>query len=220
MAEFIDISHPIEDSMPGFPGFPRPRVSTFMDHESSRVKYDYKSEFNVGRLDMVGSTGTYMDAPYHRHRNLSDISQLPLESFAGLPAVIVDAITGTGREIGLGIDLDRLKGHALLIRTGRDSLWGLPDYYSGGPFISEEMALNFVAAGIRLVGVDFANVDNMNDPFRPTHTVLLRAGILIVENLCNLKLVPDTRVRFFAIPLRVKKMSTMPVRAFLEVQES
>jgi len=70
-----------------------------------------------------------------------------------------------------------------------------------------------------LVGVDFWNVDDTMDPSRPAHTRLLSSNILIVEHLCNLLALPRIGFKFYAVPLRIVRGASFPVRAFAEVDE-
>jgi len=67
------------------------------------------------------------------------------------------------------------------------------------------------------VGIDTWNVDDVGDPSRPAHTRLLAAGVLIVENLCNLHALPSDGFRFYAVPPRVARGASFPVRAFAEL---
>jgi kynurenine formamidase len=69
-----------------------------------------------------------------------------------------------------------------------------------------------------LLGVDFWNVDDTEDPSRPVHTRLLASNILIVEHLCNLSALPRTGFKFYAVPLRVVAGASFPVRAFAELE--
>src|SRR3989441_9161419 len=75
-------------------------------------------------------------------------------------------------------------------------------------------AQHLVAAGAALVGIDSLNIDDDADPARPVHTILLAAGIPVVEHLCNLGDLPDDGFRFFAVPVRVRGIGSFPVRAF------
>jgi kynurenine formamidase len=74
-----------------------------------------------------------------------------------------------------------------------------------------------IAARVRLVGVDFGNVDDTGDLSRPAHTGLLGAGIPIVENLRGLGRLPREGFVFSAPPLGIVHGAAFPVRAFAEV---
>jgi len=217
MPRFIDLSHAIKNAMPAHPGFPRPIVGTYFDHNQSRTHYDFKAEFYVNRFDIIGSLGTYIDSPFHRHRAAADLSKLPIESMAGLDSIVIDPQIRGDRSVDFDFDAGALKDKALLLRTGWDKKWGVSSYYDAGPFIEGAMADRLIEAGVRLVGVDFANVDNTQDPSRPAHTKLLQAGVLIVENLTNLGALPQSGLRFYAVAPKIENGASFPVRAFAEV---
>jgi kynurenine formamidase len=214
---FVDLSFPIEDGMPTLPGvLPEARIGAFLDHDASRDRYEGKAEFYLGRIDMPGNTGTYVDAPFHRHRDREDLSGLELERLAGIPGIVVDAPDDPG-PIELGLAPEQIRGRAVLIRTGWDERWPREDYWEGDPFLSSASLDLLVGAPAALVGVDFTNVDDTTDPERPAHTRLLGAGIPIVEHLRNLDALPVDGFRFFAVPPRIVGGASFPVRAFAEL---
>jgi arylformamidase len=216
VVRFVDLSFVIEDGMPALPGFlPEAVVQPILDHEASRPRYQGEAEFYVGRVDMAGNTGTYVDAPFHRHRSGDDLSELALERLAGLPAVVVDGPDAPGPvDIRSGAELG---GRAVLIRTGWDRRWPDESYWSPGPFLSDGTVDRLVEDKAVLVGVDFTNVDDTSNPARPAHTRLLGAGIPIVEHLRGLDALPASPFRFFAVPPRIVRGASFPVRAFAEV---
>jgi arylformamidase len=216
--QFIDLSHEIRDGMPVFPGLERPRITAFLDHERSRPRYQGEAEFYISKLEFVGNTGTYIDSPFHRHREGRDLSEISLEAVAGVPGVVVEGTIGGDRAASLNADEAQLAGRAVLVRTGWDARWGTNAYWEQGPYISREALELLLRARPRLVGVDFWNVDDTNDPSRRVHTRLLAEEILIVEHLCNLNALPKTGFRFFAVPLRIVTGASVPVRAFAEVR--
>jgi kynurenine formamidase len=214
---FIDLSHPIEDGMAAYPGLPPVRIITILDHDASRDRYGGRAEFFLGGAELAGNTGTYLDAPFHRFREREDLAALSLESVVGLPGVILDR-DGAERAVSLeGVDEGSLHGRALLVRTGWDARWGSDDYWSDAPFLPAAVVERLVAAGVRLVGVDFGNVDDMGDLSRPAHTGLLEAGIPIVENLRRLEQLPREGFVFSAPPIPIVRGAAFPVRAFAEV---
>jgi arylformamidase len=219
MGKFVELSHVLEDGMRVYPGLPSPKIGAFLDHEASRTHYAGQAEFYLGRVDMVCNLGTYLDGPYHRHRDLSDLSQIPLERVAEVPGIVLDAAASPDRSIAHECSASELQGRAVLIRTGWDRRWGLDAYWEPGPFLADSFVDLLIRAGAILVGVDFWNVDNTEDPSRPAHTRLLAEGILIVEHLCNLSALPRTGFRFSAVPLRIVRGASFPVRAFAEINE-
>jgi kynurenine formamidase len=73
---------------------------------------------------------------------------------------------------------------------------------------------------VQLVGIDSHNIDYTGGNSRPVHTILLGAGILIVEHLCNLSSISDEDFIFSAIPPKFKGVGTFPVRAMARLHRS
>jgi kynurenine formamidase len=160
---------------------------------------------------MVANTGTYIDAPFHRYAEGADISDLPLGRLVGVPGVVVDA---PDRSIGPDSFADTdTWGKAVLIRTGWDSNFGQRDYLRRHPFLTEGAAQRLIDGGAALVGIDSANIDDTSEGLRPVHSLLLEAGIPLVEHLAELAQLPDGPFEFFAIPAPVAGLGTFPVRA-------
>lgn len=218
MARLIDLSHPIHNGMPSYPGFPEPSIGAHLTHQQSRPHYQGQAEFYVSRYDLVGSLGTYMDSPFHRYPEGADLSQLPLERVADLPGVVVDARRASGR--GLGAQLLeglRVRGKAVLFRTDWSERWGKSSYFEPAPYLSTELCRTLVDRGAALAGVDFWNVDDTADPSRPAHSTLLAGGVLIVENLANLAALPPGGFRLHAAPLAIRGGAAVPLRVYAVV---
>ena len=211
----VDLSHPIEDGMAGYPGLPGPRVVPHLTHEDSRGRYAEGTEFTITRYEFVGNVGTYVDAPFHRYRDGIDISELPLERLVGREPLVLDA-SPTGREVVLDVDPAAVRGRAVLVRTGWDAAWATDAYWEPGPYLATATAEALAAAEPALVGVDFWNVDDTTGNARPVHSVLLAAGVPIVEHLCRLDQVA-TGARVSVVPLAVRGAGSFPVRAFAEL---
>ncbi len=212
---FVDLGHTIEDGMITYKGFPAPLVCDHLSHAASRANYAPGTEFQIGRVEMVGNTGTYLDSPYHRYADGTDIAGLALDSIASLDAVVVRATGAKGRAIARSTFAPfDVRGKAVLVQTGWDRHWRTDQYFEGHPFLTADAATFLRDAGATLVGIDSLNIDDTGDPTRPVHTTLLGAGIPIVEHLCNLDAVPAAGFRFSAVPARVRGIGTFPVRAF------
>jgi kynurenine formamidase len=222
VSKFVDLNHILENGMPVYPGFPAPTFRASMDHEASRDRYEGKAEFYLGEVEMPTNIGTYIDSPFHRHRDGADLSTIPLEAIAAVPGLVIDAGTSTDREIPLEL-LERagsdLRGRAVLIRTGWDARWGTDDYWEAAPYVDAAGAGFLAEAGPAIVGVDFWNIDDTTDPARPAHTRLLASNIPIVEHLANLSALPSSGFRFYAVPPRIVRGANFPVRAFAEITE-
>jgi kynurenine formamidase len=219
MRKFVELSHVLEDGMSVYPGLPSPRIGAFLDHHASRSRYGNQSEFYLGKVEMVCNVGTYLDSPFHRYPDGADLNQIPLEMVAGLPGIVLDGVVLSDRSIAFDGDESELHGRAVLIRTGWDQRWGTESYWEPGPYLAEKTVDVLVRAKAILVGVDFWNVDDPRDPARPAHTRLLASNILIVEHLCNLAALPRTGFSFYAVPPRIVRGASFPVRAFAEIDE-
>ena len=211
---FIDLSHTIEHGMTTYPGLPGPLICDYMSREASRGKYAAGVEFQIGKIEMVANTGTYVDAPFHRFADGKDLSALALEALANIEALVIRAPTN-GRAVGHDLFRGRgVRGKAVLVRTGWDAHWGTPTYLDGHPYLTADAAAYLVDEGAALVGIDSLNIDDMRDGARPVHSTLLGADIPIVEHLCHLGQLPDAGFRFSAVPPKVAGMGSFPVRAF------
>jgi arylformamidase len=197
-----------------YPGLPGPLICDYLSREASRGRYGPGVEFQIGKIEMVANTGTYLDSPFHRYAGGKDLSHLPLDSLADLEAVVIRArgSRAIGRQKFEGL---ALQGKAVLVETGWDAHWGTERYLSGNPFLTADAAALLLDQGVALVGIDSLNIDDVGDPARPVHSILLGADVPIVEHLCNLTALPDRGGRFFAVPAKVAGFGTWPVRAFL-----
>jgi kynurenine formamidase len=211
----IDLSHIIEHGMVTYKGLPAPHICDFWTREQSAALYEDGATFQIGRIDMVANTGTYLDAPFHRFENGADLAQLKLAQLAALPGLLV-------RSTGMAIDADAfegldVRGKAVLVHTGWDRHWRTPAYYENHPFLTEAAAQLLAARGAVLVGIDSHNIDDTRAPRRPVHTALLGAGVLVCEHLTNLGALPESGFRFSAVPPKISGMGTFPVRAFAKI---
>jgi kynurenine formamidase len=217
MPTVIDLSHAVGDGTITYPGLPGPVISDHLSREASRERYAAGYEFQIGRIDMVANTGTYLDTPFHRFADGHDLAGLDLARVAAVPGLLVDA-TGT-QEVGAehfdGIDV---AGRAVLVHTGWSQHWGTERYGDPShPFLGEDAARLLVEGGAAVVGIDSVNIDDTRTGERPIHTVLLAAAIPIVEHLRGLDQLPGRPFTFFALPPAVVGMGTFPVRAIAVV---
>ena len=214
MVTIVDLSHSIEDGMITYTGLPGPKITDHLTREASRAHYAQGTSFQIGKIEMVANTGTYIDAPFHRYADGKDLSQFEIASVANLDGLVFHAEPLT-RAITPDLFKGRdVKGAAVLIHTGWDRHWSTAQYFEEHPFLTRESAEYLKSAGAALVGIDSLNIDDNIDGTRPAHTILLEAEIPIVEHMCNLGSLPETEFRFFAVPAPVKGMGSFPVRAF------
>jgi len=214
----IDLSHTIENGLITYKGLPAPIICDYLSREESKNIYEEGTTFQIGKIEMVTNTGTYVDCPFHRFEHGEDLSEVELERFAELEGIVIRA-PYTKK---LAVTPAELQGYnvadkAVLIHTGWDKNWNTEAYYTGHPYLTKETAEYLKDAGAKLVGIDSHNIDNVDGRSRPVHTTLLGAGILIVEHLCNLSALPDSGFKFSAVPPKFRGVGTFPVRAMARV---
>jgi len=218
----IELSHVITDGMTTYPGLPGPEITTHMSYEDSRGRYAPGTEFAIHRISLVGNTGTYVDSPFHRYPDGTDLAGLPLSSVADLAIVVVRlASAEDGRAIGpRALDAVDPAGAAVLLHTGWDRHWGTAEYGAPAPYLTREAAQRLVDGGAALVGIDSVNIDDTADGERPAHSILLAAGVPVLEHLTGLHRVPVRGARLHAAPPLIRDFGTFPVRAYAIVSES
>ncbi len=211
----VELSHVIRAGMITYPGLPGPEITPHLTREASRGHYSPGTEFTIGRISLVGNTGTYLDAPYHRYPGGADLAAIGLDRTAGLPAVVVRVTGAKQRGIDVGaLAALQVRGAAVLLHTGDDARFGSPAYAEDAHFLTEAGAAWLAGQEPALVGIDAINIDDTADGRRPAHSLLLAAGIPVVEHLTGLGQLPPSGAWFTAAPLRVEGFGTIPVRAF------
>ena len=216
MARLIDLSHDIEHGMVTYRGLPAPTISDWLSRAASSDRYARGTTFQIGKIDLLANTGTYIDAPFHRYDDGRDIAGYSLEAIANLPGIVIRATDGGNRALDASrFRARQLTGRAVLVHTGWDAHWRTDTYSAGRhPFLTRDAAEHLASSGAALVGIDSLNIDDDRDGTRPAHTILLRAGVAIVEHMTNLGALPDGSFRLFAVPPKVRGMGSFPVRAF------
>jgi kynurenine formamidase len=211
--DVVDLSHPLDDDTPVYPGDPVARFTpaTTIDEHG----------YNVLHVRMGSQTGTHVDAPYHFLADGARIDELPLELFLG-PAVVADVRGRAPHAAITWADLAPVAGRLgpgrmLLLHTGWDAHWGT-DAYFDHPFLDGDAAERVVAAGVRTVGLDALSLDETVLGGEPAggfaaHLAVLGAGGVIVENLRGLDAVRSAEPVVSVLPLRLAGADGAPVRA-------
>jgi arylformamidase len=215
MPTLIDLSHTIRPDMPRFSGLDAPEIRAVWTHAEATERGYQNTTCEVTEVRLVTSIGTYLDAPFHFDPQGADISQLSLSQLV-LPGLVLDLRDKAAPDTPLpasALDGWELKDRALLLCTGWSEHWG-DERYDHPPFVGRALAERLRDLGPALVGIDTLVIDSTRDPSRPAHTLLLRAGILIVENLTRLEELMGEPFTFVAAPVKVKGAAAFPVRAF------
>jgi kynurenine formamidase len=139
-SRLIDVSHAIEDGMVTYRGLPGPVITDHLTRAASRPRYAPGTEFHIGRIEMVGNTGTYVDSPFHRYADGKDLAALPLESLANLRCVVARVVGAEGPIDRLPVTEAAARGAAVLVHTGWDRHWRTDRYAEGHPYLTGELA--------------------------------------------------------------------------------
>ncbi|WP_420147164.1 cyclase family protein [Spirosoma sp.] len=217
---FIDLSHTIENGLITYKGLPAPIICDYLSREDSRQLYEPGTEFQIGKIEMVTNTGTYLDCPFHRFADGHDLSEIGLEAFTDLEGIVIRVpYSETLAITPAHLQNHEIRNRAVLIHTGWDAHWNTDLYFTNHPYVTAEAATYLRDSGAKLVGIDSHNIDDTRGRSRPVHTTLLGANILIVEHLCNLSAAPDDGFTFSAIPPKFKGVGTFPVRAHAKIRQ-
>src|SRR6266480_5019717 len=107
--DLVDVSHTIEDGMITYEGLPGPVITDHLTRDESRKHYASGTEFHIGKIEMVANTGTYLDSPFHRYADGTDLAGLDLYALANLEGIVVRRVNTAGRPISAtdmrGLDL-------------------------------------------------------------------------------------------------------------------
>jgi len=216
---YIDLSHTIENGTITYKGLPAPVICDYLSREASKNIYEEGTTFQIGKIEMVSNTGTYIDCPFHRFENGKDLSEVSIERFADLDGTVISI--PHKQQLSVTADFLRnyeIRNRAVLIHTGWDEHWGTDFYFENHPYLTKDAAEYLRDCDVKLVGIDSHNIDNTAGKSRPVHTTLLGAEILIVEHLCNLGLLPQEGFLFSAVPPKFKGVGTFPVRAMAKLK--
>ena len=221
MPRLVDLSHTITAGMITYPGLPAPSITPYLTREASKGRYAPGTEFAMDVITMIGNTGTYLDSPFHRYPDGADLAGLELTHLVRVPARVFHLRDAHGRGILPAVfDGEDLAGRAVLLDTGWDRHFGAPAYGEPAPYLTEAAADLLIRAGAVLVGIDSVNIDDTGPQAggaRPAHSLLLAAGVHVVEHLTRLDRLPEHGAHFTAVPPKVVGFGTFPVRAYAEI---
>jgi arylformamidase len=203
-----DVSVPITNSMPVWPGDP-PVELQCQSHESR----DHGHIVTVTGIRMGSHAGTHFDAPFHMINGGKKLHEFSLDVFVGKATVF--EIPGA-RSIGRG-ELERFNWNGVervLFKTDNSSHWQDGKFYEEFVYLQPDGAEFLVERHMRIVGIDYLSIDKFKSESHPTHIVLLTKDILIMEGL-NLKNVPQGEYMLYALPLNLQDAEGAPGRVIL-----
>lgn len=203
-----DVSVPILNSMPVWPSDP-PVNLTPQSHPSK----DKSHTVRVTHIEMGSHTGTHIDAPWHMVEGGRRLNQIPIETLIG-PASVVEI---SGRRSIARADLEKLNSagvQRILFKTDNSQHWTDGKFYEQFVYLEPEAAEYLVQHNIKLVGIDYLSIDQFRSVEHPTHFVLLRRNVVIIEGL-NLSRVPPGAYHMIALPLNLQDVDGAPTRVIL-----
>ena len=215
---YIDLSHRIEDGMTTYKGLPAASICDFWSREESAKNYESGTSFHIGKIEMVGNTGTYLDTPFHRYTDGKDLAEITVEQLVDLEGVLISIPYTQGPEISENVFKNyNVQNKAILIHTGWDHFWRTETYSKGHPYLTESAAQFLTDQKVKLVGIDSYNIDDTKGNRRPVHTILLKKEVFIVEHMCGLDQLFGKEFYFSALPPKIALMGSFPVRAYAKV---
>lgn len=204
-----DISLALSPTLPTWPGDPSLELEQF-------ESIDKGSHVNVTKISTSVHVGTHVDAPHHFLNDGRTVEQLSLEVLNG-PCYVLqlpDGIEAITAEVLGRTEITR-QMERLLFGTRNSHLWarGETQFQEDFVAITDDGAEWLVERGVKLVGVDYLSVAPFGDS-EPTHKVLLRAGVVIVEGL-DLSNIVRGFYTLHCLPLKIAGCDGAPARAIL-----
>jgi len=205
--DWIDISVPVREDMPQWPGDPGLRLERVMDQNNGDV-------CTLTRVSMGAHTGTHMDAPLHFVRNAPTIEQMPIDATVGPARVIrIEDRTAIHRAELLPHAIQ--PGERILFRTANsDQDWASQPFNEDFIFIASDGAEYLAECGVRAVGVDYLSVGGFRQDSVETHVALLGKGIWVMEGLALGQVEPGD-YELVCLPLKWVGAEGAPARAIL-----
>lgn len=209
--KLYDLSHPLNNETPVFPGMGKPRFQPAATIE--------KDGYCETRFEMDSHTGTHIDAPAHMLENGKTLNQLPVDAFAGKALIIPVPENAELIEKDFLIQFEeKLKEvDFVLFKTGWSKFWGTPRYFENFPTPDSEIVEWLLTFSLKGIGFDVISADPIDSTSYPNHFSILGKGLIIIENLRFPDSLTETQGRFFCFPLPYQNADGSPVRAVFGV---
>lgn len=200
---FIDLSVPINEDTPVYPGDPKTKIQPAGILDKDGYENHYVS---------VGThAGTHIDAPRHMVAGSKSMDEISIDHFVGRGSYI--------KVKDKKFDLETIKkgdiqeGDIVVFHTGMSDVYHESEYYDNYPAVTENIANYLVSKKVKMVGVDMCSVDY--EPF-PVHRILLKNNVLIIENLTNLAELESKNFKVYALPIKLQ-IDGAPARVMAEI---
>ncbi len=208
MAKIYDISMPISDALPVWPGDPAISLIRVCDMAKGAA-------CNLTRIEMGSHTGTHVDAPGHCLANGATIDRIPLEVLVG-PCMVLEADVKKTIE---HVDLSALNFKGIprvLFKTRNSVLWNTPEktFYKEYAALGRSGAEFLATQKMVLVGIDYLSIEAYDSDHQDVHKTLLKNNIIILEGL-NLSGIQPGVYELLCLPLNLAGCDGAPARVLL-----
>ncbi len=205
--KIYDITVPISNELPVYPGDPEIKITRIMSLEAGDVA-------RVSHLSFSTHIGTHIDPPYHFMQDGMPLDQAPLDIFIG-PARVIDVGEVASIDAALLATFDLDGAERVIFKTRNSRLWReTNEFQKDFVYLETDAAESLVGRGVKLVGIDYLSIEKFNFDQPTTHWALLGAGVFIVEGL-DLTGVPAGDYELICLPLKIKDGDGGPARVVL-----
>lgn len=217
--EIVDLGHELYNGMPNL-GANHVAFWPLETFEATRTLSGGRLAMEGRMMLMAEHCGTHIDVPRHFDEGGLSVDQVPLEKLI-LPGHFLDFSHKKVREAITVADFEAAEkqsgrrigsGTAVIAWTGVDKDWAKPGFASERPYVPVETAQWLVNRQMTLFGTDLIGMDDPDEWWWPTHLVWLKAGIPLVQQLCNLDKLVGKEFLFVVLPLKMRDGTASPVR--------
>jgi len=204
----IDLSHTLNNDTPVYPGTEKPVFT-----QANTIE---KDGFTETKISMYSHTGTHMDAPAHMISGTKTLDAFEPSKFYGT-AICIDCtglLNCTISEAHL-LSFSNIISQVdfILLKTGWSKYWTKQEYFDEFPTLSISACKWLCNFNLKGVGIDTISIDKMESSSMENHHILLKHGMVIIENLNNLQDAGNEVFTFSCFPLKFKNSDGAPVRA-------
>lgn len=205
--KIYDITVPISNDLPVYPGDPPIEIRTTLSLENGDIA-------RVSHLSMSTHVGTHIDPPYHFIKDGKTLDQLPLDVLIG-PVRVVDCGEAAIIDRPLLERLPLAGSSRIIFKTVNSRIWHESRVFrTDFVYIEKDAAELLVELGVQLVGIDYLSVEKYDFDEPATHWTLLGNNVVIVEGL-DLSMVEPGDYELICLPLRIRNGDGGPARVVL-----